>query len=124
MFTIAMIPAPDESLASLASLWQDIVETHSPETIEVVGSALIQIFAFLLPALGYQIFDLCFPQVSQASKIQRAEKQPSKRMIWRCIGLALFNHSMLIGGHAIQAYFIIGSMFRVEKQLPSATEVL
>lgn len=113
-----------ENLQSLRSFWYDIVETQSPETIEVVGSALIQLLAFLLPAFGYQVFDLCFPQSSQASKLQRAEKQPSTRMVWRCIGLALFNHSMLISGHAVQAYFILGAMFRVEMALPSKMEVL
>lgn len=120
MSTMALIQELHESLSSF---WGGIVEAYSPETIEVVGSALIQILGFLLPAFGYQIFDLCFPQASQASKLQRAEKQPSKRMIWRCVALALFNHSMLIGGHAVQAYFLIGNMFRVQKELPSVVEV-
>lgn len=113
-----------ESYEMLSSFWYDIVKNHSPETIEVVGSALIQIFGFLVPAFGYQVFDLCFPRTSQASKLQGAQKQPSKDMIWRCIGLALFNHALLISGHAVQAYFVLGAMFRIEKALPTAIEVL
>lgn len=120
MVAVTMI---QESYETLSSLWHDIVDNHSPETIEVVGSALIQILGFLAPAFSYQVFDLCFPQTSQASKLQEAKKQPPKHMIWRCVGLALFNHAMLISGHAVQAYFVFGAMFRIEKALPSAIEV-
>ena len=101
--------------------WNDVVAQNPPGMVEVVGSAGVQILAFLFPATLYLVFDLAFPQYSAHHKLQKDEHSAEK--IARCIALALFNHTMLITGHAVQAY-VLGPMFRVEPQLPPMAEVI
>jgi methylsterol monooxygenase len=109
----------------LAGFWAAICVSYEPGKIEWVGSTLLQIMGFLVPGLILTLFDLLQPLVMPGAKIQRQDRQPSKRQIVSCLGLVLFNHAYLMGSH----FFLLSllefkfSIFRMDPRLPSVREV-
>lgn len=78
--------------ARLQSIWTDIIATHKPGTIELMGSILSQVVGFILPATIYILIGTLFPTFSQRHKIQSAGRQPTRQQIQHCIKVSLFNH--------------------------------
>ncbi|KAJ5924358.1 hypothetical protein N7466_008545 [Penicillium verhagenii] len=106
--------------------WSDIVESHSPQRIEFLGTLLVQILAFWLPSIFYLCLDVIAPSFSQKHKIQPAPKQPTRKDIVRCF-LVVTQNQILSSVLHLTLLFISTkarsrSSYRVETPLPGAVE--
>lgn len=112
---------------AMASLWADIVATYSPQSIEFVGTLLVQVLAFWLPSIFYLCLDILAPTYSQKHKIQPAPKQPTKQDIVRCIQVVAQNQILSSALHFTLIYISsrTGSgSYRVEASLPPVLEII
>lgn len=110
------------------AFWSHIVASYSPQTIEFVGTLLVQLMAFWVPALFYLSLDTIAPGFSERHKIQPAPKQPTRQDIIVCFQTVIQNqiissvlHLALIN---ISARAGKTSSFRVEATFPPLTEII
>ncbi|KAJ5761117.1 hypothetical protein N7520_008273 [Penicillium odoratum] len=106
--------------------WSGIVESHSPQKIEFLGTLLVQVFSFWLPSLFYLWLDTIAPSFSQKHKIQPAPKQPTRRDITHCF-LVVTQNQILSSVLHLTLLFISSkagsrSSYRIEASLPGTTE--
>lgn len=117
----------DSVLQEVQSLWNRVVASHSPQTIEFAGTLLVQLTTFWLPSLVYLSLDAVCPSFSQRHKIQPAPKQPRRKDIWHCVSVVLQNQILSTGLHLllITAVKHAGqpSSYRIQPSLPSLIEV-
>lgn len=107
----------------MESLWADVVESHSPQTIEFVGTLAVQVLAFWVPCICYLLFDLLCPSLSQKHKIQPPPKQPSYAAIRQCFRVVARNQLLSSVLHVSQLY-VKGTSYAISPTLPSLAEVL
>ncbi len=110
----------------MSSLWAEIVATYSPYKVEFVGTFIVQLLAFWLPATIYVFLDFLLPSFSARHKIQPAVKPATGEEIRHCVGVVLRNQAISL---AISAGLIALSQqtgqqhaFRVSASSPSAIE--
>jgi sterol desaturase/sphingolipid hydroxylase (fatty acid hydroxylase superfamily) len=77
-----------------AGLWPHLVSTYSPETIDLIGTFLIQFVFFWLVSAAYLSLDYVAPTFSEKHKIQPTPKQPSWTEIRSCALYVLRNQTM------------------------------
>ncbi|KAK3317457.1 fatty acid hydroxylase superfamily-domain-containing protein [Cercophora scortea] len=70
---------------TLAATWANIVQTHSPHTIDFFGTLLVQLLFFWVPSLLYLSLDYLAPSFSARHKIQPPPKQPTPAELRRCL---------------------------------------
>ncbi|KAJ5925540.1 hypothetical protein N7454_008179 [Penicillium verhagenii] len=106
--------------------WSDIVESHSPQRIEFLGTLLVQILAFWLPSIFYLCLDVIAPSFSQNHKIQPAPKQPTRNDIARCFLVVTQNQILSSVLHLTLLFTSTKagsrSSYRVESTLPGVVE--
>lgn len=107
-------------------IWATIVASHSPQSIEFVGTLVVQLASFWLPSLCYLALDSWFPAFSQRHKIQPPPKQPSRAEIQHCVAVVSKNQllSTILHLLLISATSSIGlaTSYRIEPSLPTLTE--
>ncbi|CAG7915770.1 unnamed protein product [Penicillium olsonii] len=107
--------------------WDGIVSKNSPQKIEFVGTLLVQIFFFWIPAVCYLLLDAIAPSFSHRHKIQPAPKQPIRREITRCFAVVAQNQILSSVLHLALLYVASRagseSSYRIEKSLPHFTEI-
>ncbi|KAJ5648611.1 hypothetical protein N7490_004983 [Penicillium lividum] len=106
--------------------WSGIVQSHSPQKIEFLGTLLVQVFSFWLPSLFYLCLDTIAPSFSQKHKIQPAPKQPTRRDITHCF-LVVTQNQILSSILHLTLLFVSSksgsrSSYRIEASLPGTTE--
>ncbi|KAK4906040.1 hypothetical protein LTR66_017755 [Elasticomyces elasticus] len=110
------------------TFWTSIVANHSPQKIEFVGTLLIQIFCFWVPAIFYLVLDAIAPAFSQRHKIQPAPKQPTRQDILRCFTVVAQNQILSSVLHltllSVTSRAGSGSSYRIEKSFPGAIEII
>ncbi|CAI7612842.1 unnamed protein product [Penicillium bialowiezense] len=99
-----------------AKFWTSIVANHSPQKIEFVGTLVIQILFFWVPAVCYLLLDVVAPSFSQRHKIQPAPKQPTRQDIIRCFTVVAQNQILSRAGS--------GSSYRIEISFPGVIEII
>lgn len=108
------------------AFWSGIVESHSPQKIEFLGTLLVQILTFWLPSIFYLSLDTIAPNFSQKHKIQPAPKQPTRRDIGRCFLVVIQNQILSSVLHlsllSLSSKSGSSSSYRIEASLPSAAE--
>jgi sterol desaturase/sphingolipid hydroxylase (fatty acid hydroxylase superfamily) len=112
----------------LQNMWTAVVATYSPFAIEFVGTLLIQLIFFWLPAAVYLSLDHFAPSFSQKHKIQPAPKQPTSDEIRHCAAVVLRNQAMSMAVHVTLLYtsyrLQTPTSYRIEASFPSAVEIL
>ncbi|EEP77018.1 predicted protein [Uncinocarpus reesii 1704] len=113
-------------ITSFPAKWEGICMRYPPGWIEGVGSALVQVFGFIIPGLVFLAIDMLKPVAFDKRKIQQESKQPSKRQMISCLKLVFGNQAYLIGSHFLLLHFLKYkfSIFRMDPQLPSILEVV
>ncbi|CAG8065035.1 unnamed protein product [Penicillium salamii] len=112
----------------VADFWAHIVSNHSPQKIEFVGTLLIQISFFWIPAVFYLLLDIIVPSFSHRHKIQPASKQPTRQEIARCFAVVAQNQILSSVLHlallSVASRAGSGSSYRIEKSLPNFAEII
>lgn len=115
-------------LPKATAFWTNIVASYSPQTIEFVGTLLVQVLTFWLPSIFYLCLDTIAPAFSQKHKIQPAPKQPTRQDIVRCVIVVLQNQILSSALHltliSLSARAGKASSYRVEASLPSIPEII
>jgi sterol desaturase/sphingolipid hydroxylase (fatty acid hydroxylase superfamily) len=113
-------------MAALYNIWQYLVAKNPPTVVEFVGTLLIQICFFWLPATAYLTLDYIAPAFSQRHKIQPPPKQPTADDIRHCVFIVLRNQLMSMLLHLILLYISTSlhsqSSLRIDATLPSLPE--
>ncbi|BDD59181.1 hypothetical protein MPDQ_001971 [Monascus purpureus] len=112
-------------LAETQSLWVHIVKSYSPQSIELVGTLLIQAVSFWLVCLVYLALDVLLPHYSSRHKLQPVPKQPSRKDVWHCFTLVAQNQLLSLVLHLIQIQAVsrgLISAYRIDPSLPSLAE--
>ncbi|KAJ3253073.1 hypothetical protein HK104_007286, partial [Borealophlyctis nickersoniae] len=65
---------------TLARPWASLLSSHSPDTIDIVGTFLVQLVAFWVPSLIYLLLDR-FPHF-RTYKIQSNAPYPTNAVLW------------------------------------------
>ncbi|KAA8647745.1 hypothetical protein EYZ11_000184 [Aspergillus tanneri] len=107
-------------------LWPSIVESYSPQSIEFVGTLVVQVLSFWSPSLIYLLLDVAWPSFSQRHKIQPAPKQPTRREIWKCFVVVAQNQLISSVLHLLQIHVLRRGVpsYRVESSLPAFPELI
>ncbi|KAK1749666.1 fatty acid hydroxylase [Echria macrotheca] len=112
----------------LASSWAAIVDTYSQHKIEFLGTLVVQLLFFWIPALCYTALDFVFPQFSACHKLQPAPKQPTPAEIKHCLLVVLRNQvqSILTSLSLISLATLTNrpSRFRFDRALPTVEQVV
>lgn len=115
-----------EPTSQLLTVWSKTYSGYPPALLEFILTIITQITCFWLPCTLLLLLDLLFPAFSTRHKIQSERKQPTWKQIKHCIQHVTIN---TINGsviHLLIAY-LLGfekTIFRVERGLPSAREVV
>lgn len=111
-----------------ATFWTNIVANHSPQKVEFVGTLVIQILFFWVPAVCYLLLDVVAPSFSQRHKIQPAPKQPTRQDIARCFAVVAQNQILSSVLHLTLLFVTSragsGSSYRIEISFPGAIEII
>ncbi|PTB69178.1 hypothetical protein BBK36DRAFT_1113268 [Trichoderma citrinoviride] len=115
---------------SAASLWSTIVSTHSPLTIDLVGTLLVQLIFWWIPCTVFLSLDTLLPAFSARHKLQPPPKQPSAAEILHSIAICLRNQLLVLVLHATLLYASSSSSsshsqqrIRIDPRLPSFSEL-
>ncbi|EXV06020.1 fatty acid hydroxylase [Metarhizium robertsii] len=115
---------------NVAQLWAQLVATHDPYTIDIVGNLVVQFIFWWLPCLFFVSLDALAPAFSARHKIQPAPRQPTAREIRNAALVSLRNQAMVLAAQAALAWYGSsgdrhgrGPAVRVEPGLPSAAEL-
>ncbi|KAH8814830.1 fatty acid hydroxylase superfamily-domain-containing protein [Xylogone sp. PMI_703] len=81
-------------LSSPTLLWQSILTTYSPFTIEFIGTTLVQLIFFYLPSTIYILLPYILPSFSSRHKLQPPQKQPTSEEITHCLLIVLRNQAI------------------------------
>jgi sterol desaturase/sphingolipid hydroxylase (fatty acid hydroxylase superfamily) len=82
-------------MATLSNIWGSILALgYPPAAIEFIGTLLVQLCSFWLPAILYLSLDHLAPSFSQRHKIQPPQKQPTAAEIRHCAAIVLRNQAM------------------------------
>ncbi|PMD32741.1 putative C-4 methylsterol oxidase [Hyaloscypha variabilis F] len=115
-------------MATLSNLWASIVADYPPSVIEFVGTLLVQLCFFWLPATAYLTLDYIAPSFSQRHKIQPAPKQPTIAEIRQCFLIVARNQLMSMVLHLLLLYISTSLQhqpsLRVTTTLPSLSEFI
>jgi sterol desaturase/sphingolipid hydroxylase (fatty acid hydroxylase superfamily) len=114
------------TMASLYNIWQYLVVRYPPPVIEFVGTLIIQLCFFWLPATAYLTLDYLAPSFSQRHKLQPAPKQPTAAEIRHCFMIVARNQSMSMLIHLFLIYLSTSlnnqPSLRINATLPSLSE--
>ncbi|KAI1916524.1 hypothetical protein LOZ52_002794 [Ophidiomyces ophidiicola] len=111
-------------LASVESVWADIVTSFSPATIEFVGTIIVQIISFWIPSFSFLALDSWAPSFSHRHKLQPIPKQPTKEEIKSCTLLVLRNQVYSSALHLLIIAAAPFPTYRVQPSLPTLTELV
>lgn len=107
--------------------WTNIVESYSPQSIEFIGTLVVQLLTFWLPSLYYVSLDALFPSFSQRHKIQPAPKQPTGKDIRHCVAVVAKNQLLSTTLHFLlntaKTNAGLPPSYRVETTLPTLFEL-
>lgn len=81
-------------MATLSDIWGSILALGYPAAIEFIGTLLVQLFCFWVPAILYLSLDHLAPSFSQRHKIQPPQKQPTATEIRHCATIVLRNQAL------------------------------
>ncbi|KZT53854.1 sterol desaturase [Calocera cornea HHB12733] len=81
-------------MEALQHRWAHIVVSYDPNDLITVGTQLVQILAFWVPALLYLILDITQPAWAKPWKIQPS-KTPSRGEILRCMRVVAVNNFLI-----------------------------
>jgi sterol desaturase/sphingolipid hydroxylase (fatty acid hydroxylase superfamily) len=82
-------------MATLSDIWGSVLASgYSPAAIEFIGTLLVQLCCFWVPAILYLTLDHLAPSFSQRHKIQPPQKQPTAAEIRDCAAIVLRNQTM------------------------------
>ena len=115
-------------LQQVQHLWAKLVTSsgYSSQTIELVGTLIVQILAFWIPSFIYISLDELWPAVSRRHKLQSQQRQPSRRDIRQCFTLVMQNQLLATALHWMKVSAtrkgILPSSYRVEAAFPSGQE--
>ncbi|KAG8426550.1 hypothetical protein J3459_008028 [Metarhizium acridum] len=111
----------------VAQLWSQLVATHDPYTIDVVGHLAVHLVFWWLPCVFFVSLDALAPGFSARHKIQPAPKQPAAAEIRQAVLVSLRNQAMVLAVQAALGYESAANgrrpAVRVEPGLPSAAEL-
>lgn len=74
--------------------WSAMLASYDPLTVEIVGTALVRLLCFLLPALWFLVFDITVPNVSKGIKAHGERHLPhrlGRNKLLEVAGVAIFN---------------------------------
>lgn len=115
-------------MMSLMESWDQIVASHSPFVIDVVGTIIVQIIFWWIPSIIFVSLDYTAPSFSERHKIQPAPKQPTSDEIFHAVVIAFRNQLLVFGGHVGLVLASIAedrpSLFQVIPSLPPAGEFI
>ncbi|KAF9487151.1 putative C-4 methylsterol oxidase [Pleurotus eryngii] len=106
--------------------WQHLLATHSPASLEISGTLLVQIAAFYIPCGVYAALERLFPAYSESHKIQPAPKQPTRSELWECLRVVLGNQLLSIALQLGSVHLTAGTRhhpLRFDAQLPGIAEI-
>lgn len=108
--------------------WRQTTESCSPQTIEFVGTFIVQFLFFWVLCSIYLSLDIWAPSFSHRHKLQPIPRQPSKRDILQCARVVARNQIMSAAFHIGQLYIashsrLIPSSYRVEASFPPFSEI-
>jgi sterol desaturase/sphingolipid hydroxylase (fatty acid hydroxylase superfamily) len=113
---------------TLSTSWATVVHTNPPSRVEFLGTLLVQLAFFWVPALGYTAFDSLFPAFSTRHKLQPAPKQPTGAEVRHCLLVVARNQlqNMAVSLALIAVTLVSGapSRLRVTATLPPAAELV
>jgi sterol desaturase/sphingolipid hydroxylase (fatty acid hydroxylase superfamily) len=89
---------------NLYNTWRQLIANYSSPVIEFVGTLLIQLCFFWLPATAYLTIDYIAPSFSQRHKIQPAPKQPTAAEIRQCASIVFRNQLISMLLHLLLLY--------------------
>lgn len=108
--------------------WEHTTELYSPQTIEFVGTIIVQLLFFWMLCFIYLSLDVWIPSFSHRHRLQPIPRQPSKQDVWHCAIVVARNQILTTALHITQLY--IGSRtrqspssYRVEASFPSISEI-
>lgn len=105
------------------TLWNELLDNYEPFRIKIIGSAIVQITSFWIPASLYVFIDWASPHFSQRHKIQSAKRQPNKEEVVEAARVAAINTLLSIVAQTIVVYLeergVLASSVSMSSQLPS-----
>lgn len=113
---------------SLTGAWNHLLATYTPQQIQFWATVFVQVICFWGVAALYTTLPYWAPEFSARHKLQKEEKQPSKKELWMCVKVAARNTTFmwLLQACTLYAQYKKGAkpQFRFESQLPSVVEVI
>lgn len=83
----------------MSTIWSNVVASHSPFTIDIVGTLVIQVVFWWIPSAIYVSLDSLFPDFAARHKIQPALKQPTGADIRYAVYVSLRNQLLVLAIH-------------------------
>lgn len=114
-------------MAGIFQIWEHVVASYPPYTIEFGGTILVQLLFFWLPSTVYLALDFIAPSFSHRHKIQPIPKQPTVAEIRHCATIVLQNQVLSIVAHLV--LLSVGhaldqpTSYKIEARPPTLTEV-
>lgn len=112
----------------MSALWNYLSKNYKSCQIKIIGSAIVQIVSFWVPATIYVLIDWISPQFSQRHKIQSAKRQPNKNEILEAARVAATNTLLSIVVYTITVILeeigICRSSISLSPRLPSCSTII
>ena len=121
------------SVAFFYLTWSAFVLSHNQLAVELYGILAVRLLCFVLPALGFAIFDSTAPKLSRGLKNRGTKHLPlaqlERRKLLEIVGFALFNVALSTLLEVILELFCTGvlrtrSIFRVTSIVPLPWNIL
>lgn len=113
--------------------WSTLVLSHGPLRIELMGTLVIRLLCFLVPALGFLGFDLLVPRLSRGIKARRQRSLPQHelqpRQLLQIAGVATGNVLLSVAVQGLlelvtTRVFHLRSILKVSTILPLPWSIL
>jgi hypothetical protein len=112
--------------------WSMLILSHSPLKIELIGSLIIRVLFFWVPALLFLLFDIGLPALAKTIKLQgarglRSEARAAHRA--KVVGWALLNTVLAVAVQGVIEYVftdVVGARraLKVSSKLPLPGELM
>ncbi|KAG6845944.1 hypothetical protein H0H87_010992 [Tephrocybe sp. NHM501043] len=117
------------SVANIVSpVWKQLLLDYSHSSIELYGTAVLQLLFFWGVSAVYVSLPYVFPAFSARHKLQKEEKQPTTAELWDCFTVVSRNQtvSTLLHIGIVQLNGLLGKppSYRFDPALPSALEII
>ena len=113
--------------------WTALVLSHDQLEVEIVGTLLVKLFCFVLPALAFVLFDSFAPKLSKGIKNRGTSQLPLQQLdrdkLLRVVGFAVLNASLSIGLQALLEFIVtdvlhVRSLLKVTSIVPLPWNIL